>query len=193
MMFFFLPLMQKNAYFSGAAGNFICSLDSMSHNAFRTVIEIDTLGTFNVTKVVYEKIMKVRKLPHFCWPKFEIPTNDTYRFLLPLPEKVFLIFGFISFANERIMWQRLYLLGIDKLADPSYGNDYDQWLHFFRYIMKLTPFLPPSRREVASSCTSLPLCIIAVFRSWRMQVQRKPPLVSVQLSRCTCNFKDLGG
>ena len=46
--------------FKGAAGNFICPLDSMSPNAFRTVMEIDAQGTFNVTKVVYEKAMKVR-------------------------------------------------------------------------------------------------------------------------------------
>ena len=48
-----------NLSFSGAAGNFLCPLEAMSFNAFKTVIEIDTLGTYNVSKVVYEKAMKV--------------------------------------------------------------------------------------------------------------------------------------
>jgi len=43
---------------NGAAGNFLCPLEAMSFNAFKTVIEIDTLGTFNVSKVVHEKYMK---------------------------------------------------------------------------------------------------------------------------------------
>lgn len=43
---------------NGAAGNFLASLDSLSVNAFRTVMNIDLLGTFIVTKVVYTKWMK---------------------------------------------------------------------------------------------------------------------------------------
>ncbi|KAG6371494.1 hypothetical protein JVT61DRAFT_9532 [Boletus reticuloceps] len=34
----------------GAAGNFLASIDGMSENAFKTVIEIDTMGTFNTVK-----------------------------------------------------------------------------------------------------------------------------------------------
>ncbi|KAI6157163.1 hypothetical protein BKA82DRAFT_796756 [Pisolithus tinctorius] len=34
----------------GAAGNFLASIDGMSENAFKTVVEIDTLGTFNTVK-----------------------------------------------------------------------------------------------------------------------------------------------
>ncbi|KIM56574.1 hypothetical protein SCLCIDRAFT_1220258 [Scleroderma citrinum Foug A] len=34
----------------GAAGNFLASIDGMSENAFKTVVEIDTLGTFNTIK-----------------------------------------------------------------------------------------------------------------------------------------------
>ncbi|KAF8431924.1 2,4-dienoyl-CoA reductase [Boletus edulis BED1] len=34
----------------GAAGNFLASIDGMSENAFKTVIEIDTIGTFNTVK-----------------------------------------------------------------------------------------------------------------------------------------------
>lgn len=43
---------------NGAAGNFLCPLQSMSFNAFKTVLEIDTLGTYNVSKVVYDKFFK---------------------------------------------------------------------------------------------------------------------------------------
>ncbi|KAI7862695.1 hypothetical protein BDF14DRAFT_1852403 [Spinellus fusiger] len=35
---------------NGAAGNFIAPFEKLSYNAFRTVIEIDLLGTFNLTK-----------------------------------------------------------------------------------------------------------------------------------------------
>ncbi|KAJ7075954.1 2,4-dienoyl-CoA reductase [Mycena belliarum] len=34
----------------GAAGNFLAPIDGLSENAFRTVIEIDTLGTFHTIK-----------------------------------------------------------------------------------------------------------------------------------------------
>lgn len=43
---------------NGAAGNFLAPIDKLSSNGFRTVLEIDTLGTFNVSKAVYEKTMK---------------------------------------------------------------------------------------------------------------------------------------
>ncbi|XP_070707982.1 peroxisomal 2,4-dienoyl-CoA reductase [(3E)-enoyl-CoA-producing] isoform X1 [Pempheris klunzingeri] len=40
---------------NNAAGNFLCPASSLSFNAFKTVMEIDTMGTFNTSKVVYEK------------------------------------------------------------------------------------------------------------------------------------------
>ncbi|XP_036936569.1 peroxisomal 2,4-dienoyl-CoA reductase isoform X1 [Acanthopagrus latus] len=40
---------------NNAAGNFLCPAASLSFNAFKTVMEIDTMGTFNTSKVVYEK------------------------------------------------------------------------------------------------------------------------------------------
>jgi peroxisomal 2,4-dienoyl-CoA reductase len=43
---------------NGAAGNFLAPFDKLSSNGFRTVFEIDTLGTFNVSKAVYERSMK---------------------------------------------------------------------------------------------------------------------------------------
>jgi NAD(P)-dependent dehydrogenase (short-subunit alcohol dehydrogenase family) len=35
---------------SGAAGNFLAPISSLSPNAFRTVMEIDTIGTYNTIK-----------------------------------------------------------------------------------------------------------------------------------------------
>jgi peroxisomal 2,4-dienoyl-CoA reductase len=43
---------------NNAAGNFLAPMASLSYNAFKTVIEIDTIGTFNVSKTVFEKYMK---------------------------------------------------------------------------------------------------------------------------------------
>ncbi|XP_014789868.1 peroxisomal 2,4-dienoyl-CoA reductase [(3E)-enoyl-CoA-producing] isoform X2 [Octopus bimaculoides] len=43
---------------NGAAGNFLCLASNMSFHAFQTIQEIDTMGTFNVSKVVYEKYMR---------------------------------------------------------------------------------------------------------------------------------------
>lgn len=43
---------------NGAAGNFLCPAAKLSFNAFRTVMDIDTMGTFNASKIVFEKYMK---------------------------------------------------------------------------------------------------------------------------------------
>ncbi|KAF8510810.1 NAD(P)-binding protein [Hysterangium stoloniferum] len=40
----------------GAAGNFLAPIGGLSENAFRTVIEIDTLGTFNTVKATLPHI-----------------------------------------------------------------------------------------------------------------------------------------
>ncbi|XP_061206709.1 peroxisomal 2,4-dienoyl-CoA reductase [(3E)-enoyl-CoA-producing] isoform X3 [Neopsephotus bourkii] len=40
---------------NGAAGNFLCPASALSFNAFKTVIDIDTIGTFNTSKVLFEK------------------------------------------------------------------------------------------------------------------------------------------
>lgn len=42
---------------NGAAGNFLAPAASLSYNAFRTVMEIDALGTFNVTKAAFTKAL----------------------------------------------------------------------------------------------------------------------------------------
>ncbi|XP_048188512.1 peroxisomal 2,4-dienoyl-CoA reductase [(3E)-enoyl-CoA-producing] [Perognathus longimembris pacificus] len=41
-----------------AAGNFLCSAGALSFNAFKTVVDIDTIGTFNVSRVLYEKFFR---------------------------------------------------------------------------------------------------------------------------------------
>uniref|UniRef100_A0A8C6RWB2 Peroxisomal 2,4-dienoyl-CoA reductase [(3E)-enoyl-CoA-producing] n=2 Tax=Nannospalax galili TaxID=1026970 RepID=A0A8C6RWB2_NANGA len=41
-----------------AAGNFLCPASVLSFNAFKTVVDIDTIGTFNVSRVVYEKFFR---------------------------------------------------------------------------------------------------------------------------------------
>jgi len=41
-----------------AAGNFLCPLEGLSFNGFRTVLEIDTAGTFNASKTVFDKYLK---------------------------------------------------------------------------------------------------------------------------------------
>lgn len=38
---------------SGAAGNFFATAESMSANAFKTIVDIDLLGTFNVMKAAF--------------------------------------------------------------------------------------------------------------------------------------------
>ena len=43
---------------SGAAGNFLAPAIGMSTNAFKTVIDIDLLGTFNVLRASYEFLRK---------------------------------------------------------------------------------------------------------------------------------------
>ena len=45
---------------NGAAGNFLASASKLSTNGFRTVMEIDTLGTFNMSKEVFNQAMKAQ-------------------------------------------------------------------------------------------------------------------------------------
>lgn len=43
---------------NGAAGNFLCPASKLSYNGIKTVLDIDTLGTFNASKAVYNKYFK---------------------------------------------------------------------------------------------------------------------------------------
>ncbi|WFD32122.1 2,4-dienoyl-CoA reductase [(2E)-enoyl-CoA-producing] [Malassezia sp. CBS 17886] len=42
----------------GAAGNFMAPMEGLSANAFRTVVEIDLLGTFNTARATMEEVKK---------------------------------------------------------------------------------------------------------------------------------------
>jgi peroxisomal 2,4-dienoyl-CoA reductase len=43
---------------NGAAGNFLCPTEHLSSNGFKTVIDIDLLGTFNMSKAGFEPLKK---------------------------------------------------------------------------------------------------------------------------------------
>lgn len=43
---------------NGAAGNFLAPAAALSYNGFKTVIAIDTLGTYNVSKAAFDKYLK---------------------------------------------------------------------------------------------------------------------------------------
>ncbi|MBX3275302.1 MAG: SDR family oxidoreductase [Sandaracinaceae bacterium] len=45
---------------NGAAGNFLCPAAALSYNGFRTVMEIDTLGTWHVTRAAFERGLRDR-------------------------------------------------------------------------------------------------------------------------------------
>ncbi|EGW30726.1 uncharacterized protein SPAPADRAFT_141696 [Spathaspora passalidarum NRRL Y-27907] len=43
---------------AGAAGNFLCDFNHLSSNAFKSVISIDLLGSFNTVKACFEQLRK---------------------------------------------------------------------------------------------------------------------------------------
>lgn len=43
---------------NGAAGNFLAPAAALSYNAFRTVMDIDAIGTFNVSKAAFDKRLR---------------------------------------------------------------------------------------------------------------------------------------
>ncbi|GAA6057571.1 hypothetical protein JCM3770_000263 [Rhodotorula araucariae] len=45
---------------AGAAGNFLAPLEGLSSNAFRTVLEIDTIGTYNTFKATIPELVKTK-------------------------------------------------------------------------------------------------------------------------------------
>ncbi|XP_034807436.1 peroxisomal 2,4-dienoyl-CoA reductase [(3E)-enoyl-CoA-producing] isoform X1 [Pan paniscus] len=52
------PAAPAVSHSAGAAGNFLCPAGALSFNAFKTVMDIDTSGTFNVSRVLYEKFFR---------------------------------------------------------------------------------------------------------------------------------------
>jgi peroxisomal 2,4-dienoyl-CoA reductase len=45
---------------NGAAGNFLCPAAQLTYNGFRTVVAIDTLGTFNVSRAAFDRSLRDR-------------------------------------------------------------------------------------------------------------------------------------
>ena len=45
---------------AGAAGNFICPADQLSPNGFKTVIDIDLLGSFHASRAAFEQLKQTR-------------------------------------------------------------------------------------------------------------------------------------
>ncbi len=45
---------------NGAAGNFLCPAAALSYNGFKTVMEIDSMGTWNVTRAAFERGLRDR-------------------------------------------------------------------------------------------------------------------------------------
>lgn len=45
---------------NGAAGNFLCPAEELSLNAFKTVIEIDLVGSFNMSRAAFPELKKTK-------------------------------------------------------------------------------------------------------------------------------------
>ena len=45
---------------SGAAGNFLCEAEKLSPNGFKTVVDIDLLGSFNVARCAFDQLKKTK-------------------------------------------------------------------------------------------------------------------------------------
>lgn len=62
---------------SGAAGNFVAPAAELSANAFKTVVDIDLLGTFNVMRAAYEHLRKPgAKVVNITAPQSSLPTPN---------------------------------------------------------------------------------------------------------------------
>ena len=62
---------------NGAAGNFLASAEKLSTNGFKTVMEIDTVGTFNMSKAVFVNSMKANKSGNIINISAELHWNGT--------------------------------------------------------------------------------------------------------------------
>jgi len=45
---------------NGAAGNFLCNAEKLTLNGFKTVIEIDLIGTFNMSRAAFDALRKTK-------------------------------------------------------------------------------------------------------------------------------------
>ncbi|CAF0777491.1 unnamed protein product [Rotaria sp. Silwood1] len=49
---------ELNCLINGAAGNFLCAAENLSPNGFKTVLDIDTQGTFNMCRAAFPELRK---------------------------------------------------------------------------------------------------------------------------------------
>jgi len=52
---------QVDVLVNGAAGNFLATAEKISTNGVKRVLDIDTVGTFNMSQCVFKQSMKARK------------------------------------------------------------------------------------------------------------------------------------
>lgn len=64
---------------AGAAGNFLCPAEELSANGFKTVIDIDLLGTFHAARAAF---------PHLTKPGASILAISAGQSLIPLPNQI---------------------------------------------------------------------------------------------------------
>ena len=53
---------------NSAAGNFLASSEQLKPKGYKTVIEIDTIGTFTMTKTAFEELKRSQQGPVFLLP-----------------------------------------------------------------------------------------------------------------------------
>jgi len=49
-----------NIVVAGAAGNFMCEMKDMTYNGFKTVVDIDLMGSFNTAKAAYAQLKETK-------------------------------------------------------------------------------------------------------------------------------------
>ena len=68
-----------DAVIAGAAGNFLCPAEELSANGFKSVIDIDLLGTFHAARAAF---------PHLTKPGASILAISAGQSLIPLPNQI---------------------------------------------------------------------------------------------------------
>lgn len=53
-----IPLIRRFGFSAGAAGNFLASINQLSTNAFKSVIDIDILGSYNTLKATMPHLVE---------------------------------------------------------------------------------------------------------------------------------------
>uniref|UniRef100_A0A673FUQ1 Peroxisomal 2,4-dienoyl-CoA reductase [(3E)-enoyl-CoA-producing] n=1 Tax=Sinocyclocheilus rhinocerous TaxID=307959 RepID=A0A673FUQ1_9TELE len=111
---------------NNAAGNFLCPATSLSFNAFKTVMEIDTMGTFNTSKVIYDKWFKVKiyisrilLLKYLTpWLFFSHVEISLYEAVLYIQSHSLWLYFFIS-GSWRLHCQHFRHTGIQRSGSPG--------------------------------------------------------------------------